>query len=87
MKRTQVNVLMDEQLLQHLEKLSATMSILKNKKITVSDIVRKSIVGYTQYGDTVIECKEPQGDKIEMYIKSLSKKESGLIKKLFDEEW
>jgi hypothetical protein len=36
----QVNVLMDEGLLEHIEKLTQLISLGNSKKITISDIIR-----------------------------------------------
>ena len=52
----QVNVLMDEDLLSHLEKISQMVSMFGNK-ITTSDIVRKATIDYSLYGQVEIESK------------------------------
>ena len=65
----QVNVLMEEPLLEHLEKLSQVISLLCGKKITISDIVRKSVIEYSKYGQVVIESGLSKNHQIEITMK------------------
>jgi hypothetical protein len=67
----QVNVLMEESLLEHLERLSQMISLFCDKKITVSDIVRKSVVKYSKYKQVVIESKLLENKKFEIEVKSV----------------
>ncbi|MCK9459673.1 MAG: hypothetical protein M0R80_08545 [Proteobacteria bacterium] len=89
----QVNVLMEESLLEHLEKLSQIISMLCGKKITVSDVVRKSVVEYSKFGKVVIKSKVTEGQKLEINL--LPATEDGwnslpndeLMRKICMEEW
>ena len=57
----QVNVLMEEDLVSHLEKLAQVISLGYHKKVTVSDIVRKSVTDYTKFGEVWIDMKSFDG--------------------------
>ncbi len=87
----QVNVLMDELLLEHLEKLSQLTSLLANKKVTVSDIVRKSVIDYTKYGQVTIESNLSEDQKIQINVKPTSDWDElpndELMRKLCRENW
>ncbi len=67
----QVNVLMEEELFEHLEKLSQVISLLASKKVTVSDVVRKSVTEYSKYKKVVIETTT-KNQQLETTIKPLT---------------
>jgi hypothetical protein len=88
----QVNVLMEEELLEHLDKLSQMISLLANKKITVSDVVRKSVAEYSKYKEVTIETTT-NGQKIEMNVRPATPDgynnlpNDELMRKICMEEW
>ena len=81
----QVNVLMEEQLLAHIAKLSQMVSLFSKKRVTTSDIIRKAVVDYSRYGDVVIESELSDDNKIKIGVSSLKCSPSlddGLLKKI-----
>ena len=88
----QVNVLMDEELLEHLEKLSQMISLLTGKKITVSDVVRKSVIEYTKYGLVVVESQLTENQQLQINLKpamfsTTDFPNDELMRKLCAENW
>lgn len=53
----QVNVLMDEKVLEHLEKFAQMTSLLFGSKVTTSDIIRWAVEDYSKYGQFMMEAK------------------------------
>lgn len=88
----QVNVLMEEELLNHLEKLSQVISLLTNKKITVSDVVRKSVNNYSKYKKVIIE-SDAKNSGMEINIKPATPEDykdlpnDKLMQQIISEEW
>lgn len=86
----QVNVLMDESLLDHVEKLSQLVSLLNGKKITVSDMVRRAVINYTKHGHVVLE-SYPSNNGMQINVKSVGDDDElpndELMRKLCKEEW
>lgn len=88
----QVNVLMEEELLEHLEKLSQMISLLAQKKVTVSDVVRKSVTEYSKYKMVVIETTT-KDQQLEINIKPATPDgydtlpNDELMRKICKEEW
>ena len=72
----QVNVLMKEALLGHIEKIAQATSLLFGLKVTVSDIVRWSVEDYSKYGQVDIKVKLSNENRLIADIKSLKEKES-----------
>lgn len=88
----QVNVLMEEELLNHLEKLSQVISLLTNKKITVSDVVRKSVMNYSKYKKVIIE-SDAKSSGLQINIKPATPEDykdlpnDKLMQQIINEEW
>ena len=88
----QVNVLMEEELFEHLEKLSRAISLLTQKKITISDVVRKSVKEYSKYKKVVIETIT-QDQQLKINIKPATPDDydtlpnDELIRQICKDEW
>lgn len=84
----QVNVLMEEDLLNHLEKLSKLISLMTNKKISISDVIRKSVINYSKYKKVIIE-PDVKNSSLQINIKSLFENDDNddLIKEIVCENW
>jgi hypothetical protein len=65
----QVNVLMDEMLLEHVEKIAQIISLLCGKKVTTSDVVRQAVIEYSKYGQVIIESKLSKDQILEINCK------------------
>lgn len=90
LSKKQVNVLMEESLLEHMEKLANVVSLLCSKKITISDIVRKSVIDYSRYGKVSIESAISKDHKMEVVIKPVINGDhtnDELMRKICAEDW
>ena len=60
----QVNILMNEELLEHLEKFAQFLSLKTNKKITLSDVIRDAVEEYAKYEEIVIHSQRSENDDL-----------------------
>jgi hypothetical protein len=91
-----VDLLIEDKLLEHVDKIAQIVSILAGKKVTVGDVIEKSIKDYTKYGESLIkvENNSQKGLNFNIYKTTESKEKENnpplnheLFHKLCAEEW
>ena len=64
----QVNVLMEDDLFEHLRKFSQLLSFTDNEKITVSEVVRRAVAEYSNYKKMNIQSQVLDGGRITINV-------------------